>query len=295
MKKLYSALMTAFNEDGSMNDDGIRAMVRYNIDVNHIDGLYVGGSTGEAFMMNADERKHLMKIVFDEAAGQCDLIAQVGSINLREAKDLANYAVNEVGYKTISAVTPFYYPFTFDQIKYYYDAILDGLDTQLLIYSLPALTGVSLSAEQFGKLFENPKIIGIKFTNADFLLLERVRKAFPDKLIYFGSDEMLLSALVLGVDGAIGSTFNLNAKRVYDEFKAFESGDTETALKLQHTTNDYIMDVIDNDLYPTIKLLFHEAGVDAGQCRRPMNAPTPEMEAGAKKIYDKYIKDLNSK
>ena len=43
MKKLYSALMTAFNEDGSVNLDGVREMVRYNIDVNHIDGLYVGG------------------------------------------------------------------------------------------------------------------------------------------------------------------------------------------------------------------------------------------------------------
>lgn len=288
-KKLYSALMTAFNEDGTMNDAGTRAMVRYNIDVNHIDGLYVGGSTGEAFMMSAAERKHLFKIVFEEAGTACDLIAQVGAINLTEAKDLADYAVNTVGYKTISAVTPFYYPFTFDQIKDYYDSILDGLDTQLLIYSLPALTGVSLSAEQFGKLFENPKIIGIKFTNADFLLLERVRKAFPDKLIYFGSDEMLLSALVLGVDGAIGSTYNLNAKRVYDEIAAFEAGDNAKALALQHVSNDYIMDVIDNDLYPTIKLLFHEAGVDAGICKKPMNAPTPAMEAGAAKIYAKYF------
>lgn len=281
--------MTAFNEDGSMNDAGTRAMVRYNIDVNHIDGLYVGGSTGEAFMMSAAERKHLFKIVFEEAGTACDLIAQVGAINLTEAKDLADYAVNTVGYKTISAVTPFYYPFTFDQIKDYYDSILDGLDTQLLIYSLPALTGVSLSAEQFGKLFENPKIIGIKFTNADFLLLERVRKAFPDKLIYFGSDEMLLSALVLGVDGAIGSTYNLNAKRVYDEIAAFDAGDNAKALALQHVSNDYIMDVIDNDLYPTIKLLFHEAGVDAGICKKPMNAPTPAMEAGAAKIYAKYF------
>ncbi len=282
--------MTAFNEDGSFDDAGVRAMVRYNIDVNHIDGLYVGGSTGEAFMMNTEERKHLFKIAFDEAAGQCDMIAQVGSINLNEAKELADYAVNTVGYQTISAVTPFYYPFTFDQIKAYYDAILEGLDTQLLIYSLPALTGVSLTEEQFGQLFENPKIIGIKFTNADFLLLERVRKAFPDKLIYFGSDEMMLSALALGVDGAIGSTFNLNAKRAFAEIAAFEAGDSAKALALQHVSNDYIMDTIANDLYPTIKLLFHEAGVDAGICRKPMHAPTPEMKAGAAKIYAKYFK-----
>lgn len=57
MKKLYSALMTAFNEDGSVNLDGVREMVRYNIDVNHIDGLYVGGSTGETFMLSTEEKR----------------------------------------------------------------------------------------------------------------------------------------------------------------------------------------------------------------------------------------------
>lgn len=56
-KLLYAAQMTAFDKDGNINLDGIRALVRYNIDVNKIDGLYVCGSTGEAFMLNTDEKK----------------------------------------------------------------------------------------------------------------------------------------------------------------------------------------------------------------------------------------------
>ena len=67
--------------------------------------------------------------------------------------------------------------------------------------------------DNFAKLFENEKIIGVKYTNADFYLLERLRERFPDKLILSGFDEMLLPALALDVDGAIGSTFNINAKR----------------------------------------------------------------------------------
>ena len=289
MKKLYSALMTAFNEDGSVNLDGVREMVRYNIDVNHIDGLYVGGSTGESFMLSTEEKKNIFKVAYEEAAGKTHLIAQVGSLNLNEAKELAKY-VTDLGYPMISAVTPFYYNFSFEQIKNYYNSILEGVDNKLIIYSIPALTGVALSLDQFAELFENPKIVGIKYTNADFYLLERVRNRFPDKLILSGFDEMLLPALALDVDGAIGSTFNLNAPRVKEEIAAFEAGDIKKARELQTLSNDYITDLLNNDLYPTIKLVFEKLGVHAGYCKEPMSKPTPEMEAGAQKIYEKYFK-----
>ncbi|EIW12583.1 N-acetylneuraminate lyase [Lactiplantibacillus pentosus KCA1] len=289
-KLLYAAQMTAFDKDGNINLDGIRALVRYNIDVNKVDGLYVCGSTGEAFMLNTDEKKQVMKTVYDEANGAIDLVAQVGSLNLKEAKELAKYAT-DLGYPKLSAVTPFYYNFTFEQIKNYYNEILNDVDNKLLIYSIPALTGVALTTDQFAELFENPKIIGIKYTNADFYLLERVRNAFPDKLILSGFDEMLLPALALNVDGCIGSTYNLNAPRVRAEMDAFEAGDIEKARELQHISNDMITDLIANDIYPTLKLVMKHLGVDAGVVKKPMSQPTPEMEAGAKAIYEKYFKN----
>ncbi|KRM99397.1 N-acetylneuraminate lyase [Loigolactobacillus rennini] len=289
MKKLYSALMTAFNEDGTVNSQGIREMVRYNIDVNHIDGLYVGGSTGEAFMLSTEEKKLIFKTAFDEANGAIDLIAQVGSLNLLEAKALAKY-VTDLGYKKISAVTPFYYNFKFDEIKHYYDEIVKDVDNKLIIYSIPALTGVALTTDQFAELFENPKIIGIKYTNADFYLLERVRNRFPDKLILSGFDEMLLPALALNVDGAIGSTYNLNAKRAKAEMNAFEAGDIAKARQLQKDSNDLITALIQNDIYPSLKLVMEEMGIHAGYTKEPMSHPTPEMKAGAKEIYQKYLK-----
>ena len=287
MKGIYSALLVSFDKEGNLNEKGLREIVRHNIDVCKIDGLYVGGSTGENFMLSTDEKKRIFEIAMDEAKGQVKLIAQVGSVNLKEAVELAKFAT-DLGYDALSAVTPFYYKFDFNEIKHYYNTIINSVDNKMIIYSIPFLTGVNMSLDQFGELFENEKIIGVKFTAADFYLLERMRKAFPDKLIYAGFDEMMLPATVLGVDGAIGSTFNVNGRRSKEIFEAAKNGDIERARELQHLTNDFITDVLDNGLYQTLKGLLSENGVDAGYCRQPMKTTTDKMRERIKEINNKY-------
>lgn len=147
-----------------------------------------------------------------------------------------------------------------------------------------------MSLDQFAELFENDKIIGVKFTAADFYLLERMRKRFPDKLIYAGFDEMMLPATVLGVDGAIGSTFNVNGVRARQIFELARDNKIEEAREVQHITNDLITDILDNGLYQTIKLMLEEEGVEAGYCRQPMKEATEEMREKAKAMHKKYFR-----
>ncbi|WP_203339148.1 N-acetylneuraminate lyase [Planococcus beijingensis] len=288
MKGLYTALMCSFDEQGNVNEKGLREIVRYNIEVSEVDGLYVNGSTGENFLISTEQKKQIFEIVKDEVRDQVKLIAQVGSLNIEEASDLAKF-VTDLGYDAISAVTPFYYKFDFEEIKDYYNTILEGVDTQLIIYSIPALTGVNMNLEQFGELFENEKIIGVKFTAPDFFLLERLRHAFPDKLIYSGFDEMLLSASVLNVDGAIGSTFNVNGKRAKQIFTLAQSGKIDEAREIQKVTNDLIEEILNNGLYQTIKEMLKTQGVNAGFVRKPMKQLTEERAVKARELAKKYL------
>lgn len=288
MKGLYTALMCSFDEQGNVNEKGLREIVRYNIEVSEVDGLYVNGSTGENFLISTEQKKQIFEIVKDEVGDQVKLIAQVGSLNIEEASDLAKF-VTDLGYDAISAVTPFYYKFDFEEIKDYYNTILEGVDTQLIIYSIPALTGVNMNLEQFGELFENEKIIGVKFTAPDFFLLERLRHAFPDKLIYSGFDEMLLSASVLNVDGAIGSTFNVNGKRAKQIFTLAQSGKIDEAREVQKVTNDLIEEILNNGLYQTIKEMLKTQGVNAGFVRKPMKQLTEEKTVKARELAKKYL------
>lgn len=288
MKGIYSALLVSFDKDGNINEKGLREIIRHNIDKCKIDGLYVGGSTGENFMISTDEKKKIFEIVKDEVKDEVKLIGQVGSVNLKEAVELAKFAT-DLGYDAISAVTPFYYKFDFEEIKHYYETIINSVDNKMIIYSIPFLTGVNMSIDQFAELFKNEKIIGVKFTAADFYLLERMRKVFPEKLIYAGFDEMLLPATVLGVDGAIGSTFNINGVRAREIFDAAKNGEVKKALEIQHVTNDLITDLLNNGIYQTLKLILEEQGVNSGYCRRPMKEATEDMKIKAKEINKKYF------
>ncbi len=290
IKGLISALIVPFDSQGQVNEAGLRQIIRHNIDKMGVDGLYVGGSTGENFMLDTETKKHIFRIAKDEADEQVALIAQIGSPNLYEAIELGQFAT-ELGYDAISAVTPFYYKFSFPEVKQYYFDILDKVDNRMIIYSIPFLTGVDMGVAQFGELFAHEKIIGVKFTAADFYLLERLRTAYPDHKIYSGFDEMLLPALVNQVDGAIGSTYNVNGLRAREIMRLAEAGDYQGAFKVQQETNHLITEILDNGLYPTIKHLLVLSGCDAGEflSRKPMASATEAQIARAGEIYQRYL------
>nr|4IME_A Chain A, N-acetylneuraminate lyase [Pasteurella multocida subsp. gallicida P1059]4IME_B Chain B, N-acetylneuraminate lyase [Pasteurella multocida subsp. gallicida P1059]4IME_C Chain C, N-acetylneuraminate lyase [Pasteurella multocida subsp. gallicida P1059]4IME_D Chain D, N-acetylneuraminate lyase [Pasteurella multocida subsp. gallicida P1059]4IME_E Chain E, N-acetylneuraminate lyase [Pasteurella multocida subsp. gallicida P1059]4IME_F Chain F, N-acetylneuraminate lyase [Pasteurella multoci len=289
LKGIFSALLVSFNADGSINEKGLRQIVRYNIDKMKVDGLYVGGSTGENFMLSTEEKKEIFRIAKDEAKDEIALIAQVGSVNLQEAIELGKYAT-ELGYDSLSAVTPFYYKFSFPEIKHYYDSIIEATGNYMIVYSIPFLTGVNIGVEQFGELYKNPKVLGVAFTAGDFYLLERLKKAYPNHLIWAGFDEMMLPAASLGVDGAIGSTFNVNGVRARQIFELTQAGKLKEALEIQHVTNDLIEGILANGLYLTIKELLKLDGVEAGYCREPMTKElSSEKVAFAKELKAKYL------
>lgn len=290
---LISALLVPYDSQGEVNEQGLRQIIRHNIDKMHIDGLYVGGSTGENFMLDSACKKRIFSIVKDEAKDSVALIAQIGSPNLYEAIELGQY-VSELGYTAVSAVTPFYYKFSFAEIRQYYFDILAAVDKPMIIYAIPFLTGVDIGLEQFDELFAHEKIIGVKFTAADFYLLERLRYRFPNRLIFAGFDEMLLPAMVYGLDGAIGSTYNVNAPRARKIIDALNAGNLKEALAQQNITNDLISAVVANGLYPTLKQLLVLAGCNSGEflSRKPMASATPAQIAAARDIYTRYLSNI---
>lgn len=265
---LFAALLVPFDENGDIKVDGLREVAKNAIETEQLDGLYVNGSSGENFLLNTDQKKQIFKIAKDAVTDDTKMIAQVGSLDLKEAIELGKYAT-ELGYDAISAVTPFYYPFSFEEIRDYYFDLIDATQNDLIIYAIPDLTGVNISIDQFESLFNHERIIGVKYTAPNFYLLERIRKAFPNKLILSGFDEMLVQAAISGVDGAIGSTYNINGKRARQIFEAVHQGNVAQAYQLQHESNDIIETVLELGIYPTLKEVLKTRGIDSGLPKKP--------------------------
>ena len=287
LKGIYSALLIPFDEKGEVKEEGLRQVIEHNLNVCGVDGLYVNGSSGENFLLNTAQKKQIFKFVKEVVGDRAKLIAQVGSLDLNEAVELAKYAT-ELGYDSLSAVTPFYYPLSFKEIKDYYETIINATDNSMILYYIPFLTGVKISLDQLAELLDNEKVIGVKYTAADFYQLERFRRRFPDKLIWSGFDEMLVQAAISGVDGAIGSTYNVNGKTSKKIFELAKEGKVEEAYELQHKANDVIEKVLELGLYQTLKEILKVKGIDAGYCKKPMKVFDPEKLPEVEKLVKDY-------
>jgi len=238
MHGIFPALLTPFDQAGRIRKDVLRELVEFNIKKG-VTGFYVCGSTAESFFLSADDRKAILETVADQAAGRCRLIAHIGHIDTLTAVDLALHA-KSVGVDAISSVSPFYYNFSFDEIRQYYFDIEDAADVPMIIYNFPAFSKVNLTEDNIASFFDDDRFIALKNTSSDFFLLERLAHRYPGKTYFNGYDEMFLSGLAAGADGAIGSTFNVMAEKFIRIQKLFEENRMAEAQEEQRKANNII-------------------------------------------------------
>lgn len=266
-KGIFPALLTPFNEDESINFDALKQLVNRLI-AQGVKGFYVDGSTGEAFLLTIEERKQLIRAVAEYAKGKCTLIAQIGSIALPDAIELARCA-ESAGYDAISSVPPFYYKFSFAEIKRYYFAIADAVDLPMIIYNVPIYTGVSFTAEQMAEFLQDDRFIGVKHTSSDYFALRQFRSAFTDKVMLNGFDEMLLAGLSLGANGAIGSTYNFMPEKFIRIYQLFNEGKIEEAVCVQEEADRIIAALCKVGVMQGEKAILTKLGVPMGKLRAP--------------------------
>jgi N-acetylneuraminate lyase len=148
-------------------------------------------------------------------------------------------------------------------------------------YDIPALTGVNLSMLDFLRKAEGrvPNLAGLKFTSTNLMALQECLGFEKGRFnILFGCDEALLSALALGVTGAVGSTYNYCAPLYHKIIAAFQAGDLCAAQVLQRKSVQLVQVLLQYGVLPAGKAVMSLVGVDCGPVRPPVRNLAPQQK-----------------
>jgi N-acetylneuraminate lyase len=285
---LYSASITAYDASGRIDGAALQRVMERNWKEGAA-GFFVGGSSGECFLLAEGERVE----VFEAAsafAGRTNLIAHVGAISTDEAVRYAKAAM-KLGFDVTAATAPFYYGFSPKEIcRYYYD-IAEASGAPVLIYNFPGNTHKEFNTADpaYVELFRSGAILGVKQTNYNLYQMERILNLNPDLVAFNGYDETMVAGQALGCIGSIGSTFNMMLPHYKAIFSLFSQGKREEALVLQHRANNCMEAMCSVGLIPAIKHALARQGCPVGQPRRPFSALTQEQMDYVDGVLDKNM------
>lgn len=284
---IYTALVTPYDAAGEVDYNELKKMVRHMIGQG-LEGMYVCGTTGEAFMLSLEERKKVLEAVVEENNGETTVVCHCGCISTDQMVDLAKHA-ERVGADAVSAIPPFYYKFTQDEIIAYYAALAKAVELPIIVYNFPAVSGVNFNMEMFDKIFSiKSNLCALKHTSFDFYMMERLKKRYPHVKIFNGHDEVCLAGVATGADGAIGSTFNAIPKVYFKIRECIQNQDMEGARKAQGDANDFIDVLVKYGVIQVVKEFMTHYGFNSYGTRKPFLPISEEGKVAVKELYDNY-------
>lgn len=292
-KGIIPAFYACYDEAGEISPERIKALAIHLYEKG-VQGLYVGGSSGECIYQNLEERKATLKYVAESLKGQLTLIAHVGAPSTKESVELAKYA-DELGYDALSAIPPIYFQLPESAIEKYWTEIMDSTDLPFIIYNIPQTTGYNLSINLLKKLLQNDKLIGVKNSSMPVMDIERFKAAAHDDFIVFnGPDEQYVSGRLIGADSGIGGTYGVMPELFLKAEEFVSAGDFSEARKIQHDINDIIMALcsLNGSMYSVIKEIYKLKGVNIGSVRgplEPVSGDDIEKVEGIKTRIDEVI------
>jgi N-acetylneuraminate lyase len=236
LKGLIAAPFTPMKKDGSLNLSVIGDYAQ-RLNSEGVKGVFVGGTTGEGYLMTEEERKQVLEAWLSHQEEDFKVIAHVGATSYLQSAGLAKHA-EQVGAFAVGAMGPsFFQPSRADELVGYCAKIAEeapGLP--FYYYHIPGMSGVNVSMKEFLTQASEaiPNLQGLKFTHFNLMEMQQCMMFGEGKYeIIHGYDEVLICGLVLGAQAAIGSTFNYMAPLYNRLIACVEEGDLSTARELQ--------------------------------------------------------------
>jgi 4-hydroxy-tetrahydrodipicolinate synthase len=238
-----------------------------------VHGLYPNGSTGEFTRFTTDERRRIVEIVCNQAAGRVLVLAGAAEANARETIRACE-TYSGFGARAVAIVSPFYYRLSSEAIYAYFREIALNSPIDVTLYNIPMFAS-PIDVPTIRRLAELPRIVGIKDSSGDLTFFMRmiaaVRPARPDFSFLTGWEALLVPALLLGADGGTHATSGVVPELTRSLYDLTRAGRIDEALKLQYGVLKLFDAMLSTDFPEGFRTAANLRGIRLGRGRQPLS------------------------
>lgn len=265
--RVLTAMVTPFAEDGSLDLDRA-AWLADRLVAQGNDGLVVSGTTGEAPTTTDDEQDALLRAVVDAVGDRAHVVAGVGTNDTRHSVELARRA-EKAGASGLLAVTPYYSRPPQAGIVAHTLAVAHATALPVMLYDIPARTGVALTHDTVVELYADPQVVALKDAKDDLGATSRLiaETGIP---VYCGSDQLNLPLVAVGAVGLVSVVSHVVTPRLVAMLDAYAAGDTARARALHLALQPVYAGMFRNQGVILTKAALALVGSPVGPVRLPL-------------------------
>lgn len=279
LKGIFPPLPTAFDDQENLALDkmqaNILALSKYDLA-----GFLVLGSNGELVHLSEEEKIEVYQGCRKAIPKDKLMIAGTGGQTTRETIRLSIAAAN-AGADAVLVLNPFYYKglMTTDALVAHYHAVADACPIPVIIYNMPANSGLDMNADQILAIADHPNIVGLKDSGGNITkIADIIARAKPGFQVLAGSAGFLLSAFTVGAVGGILALANIAPQQCIDIHQHFQNKDIDKARKLQAAMIPVNIAVTARWGVPALKTAMHSLGLYGGMARKPIQAINKDVK-----------------
>ena len=226
------ALVTPFNEDGSVNFDQLERLLEFQIE-NGTDAILTLGTTGESATMTDEEDNSVVEFVVNHVAGRVPVIAGSGS-NCTATQTAKSLTYQKLGADAVLIISPYYNKSNEEGIYQHLKHTADAVDIPCVLYNIPGRTGCSISVRNVERLAAHPNVMGIKEASGNMSYAASIAHTLSDDFrLYSGEDALTVPLMALGGSGTISVWADVQPALVHEMCRAYLDGDVARATCIQ--------------------------------------------------------------
>ncbi len=289
-KGCATALVTPFREDGkSVNYDSFKKLIDFQLE-NGVSALLFLGTTGEPPTLSESEKEEIVKFAVGYVNRRCPVIVGSGG-NCTEKVVETSKLYENLGVDALLVVTPYYNKCTQNGLIEHYKSVANSTKLPIIMYNVPARTGLNMLPQTVNELSKIKNIVGIKEASGNIeQLMENVKLSSCEEFsVYTGDDSLILPAMCVGASGVISVTSNVVPKEVSKLCDLCFKNELNSARSLAYKISKLVK-LLFCEVNPIpVKTAVSLIGINCGSVRLPLTNLTNENKVK----LEEELKNLN--